>query len=408
MCSHSRDDVMSGIVLSHHHQPIYLESTESKNALNANVIKDARLSFLKRQWPKTCSRCQEQAARGVKPRAAWESERFSAFSHEDAQKITKPDGSIEQSFPKSLDVRFGNFCNLRCVMCFPAESSKWQRDYFEVFGEAIPDLLNYSADFVDQSSDFDWTKSSKDLEALIELSKEATHLHIGGGEPFINPRFRSYLRALIDMGRAAEIVIEVSTNLTVLPKSVIEQLGKFKQVRLCCSLDGIGLVNSQLRYPSKWESIVANLDQVDQLSEVFEVFTSTTLSLLNVEFYPEFLKWVEDKKFKNINKTFSGIGAYHWVHFPKWLSPSLLIENELDFLSQKLLNRMREAALSKKAEGRINKVLEDLKHIKKPVDKEQRNKFAKKFKLLSQNQKHEWESLFSFAAKVARATEREG
>ena len=35
--------------------------------------------------------------------------------------------------PSSLDIRFGNLCNQKCVMCSPIFSNLWYEEHFDYF-----------------------------------------------------------------------------------------------------------------------------------------------------------------------------------------------------------------------------------------------------------------------------------
>ena len=74
---------------------------------------------------------------GYRSRDEWETLRSSAegFTPEMAYANTNEDGTLKQSKILSVDLRVGHQCNLRCVMCFPGESTKWYKDYEEILGE---------------------------------------------------------------------------------------------------------------------------------------------------------------------------------------------------------------------------------------------------------------------------------
>ena len=57
-------------------------------------------------------------------------------SYEKAKALTKEDGSISnKDFPVTFfDIRFGNLCNLKCVMCSPTDSNQWYDDYNKIWG----------------------------------------------------------------------------------------------------------------------------------------------------------------------------------------------------------------------------------------------------------------------------------
>ena len=73
---------------------------------------------------------------GYRSRDEWETLRHQEFfTPEMAYANTKEDGTLKESKILSVDLRVGNQCNLRCVMCFPGESTRWYRDYKEILQE---------------------------------------------------------------------------------------------------------------------------------------------------------------------------------------------------------------------------------------------------------------------------------
>ena len=96
--------------------------------MNSEVFKNTRLSMLKDEIPSPCKRCYTEEKKGITSKRAIENKNYSNFTIGDAKKITNIDGSIDPKL-EFVELRLGNVCNVKCVTCNPASSSKWASDY---------------------------------------------------------------------------------------------------------------------------------------------------------------------------------------------------------------------------------------------------------------------------------------
>ena len=96
--------------------------------MNSEVFKNTRLSVLKDEIPSPCKRCYIEEKKGITSKRVIENKNYSNFTIGDAKKITNIDGSIDPKL-EFVELRLGNVCNVKCVTCYPASSSKWVPDY---------------------------------------------------------------------------------------------------------------------------------------------------------------------------------------------------------------------------------------------------------------------------------------
>ena len=87
-------------------------------ARNATLMKDMRRNMLNGVWSEECGRCRSEEESGLNSRRIYEQQQWD-YTQENARNDTNLDGSInvEQVPVKYYDLRFGNFCNLKCRMC---------------------------------------------------------------------------------------------------------------------------------------------------------------------------------------------------------------------------------------------------------------------------------------------------
>src|SRR6185436_5759319 len=73
----------------------------------------------------------------------------------------------------------------------------------------------------------------------------------------------------------------VSTNGTVFRKSLMQKLSRFQKVVLALSLDGVGPLNDYIRYPARWDVILANLSAMKRWTGI-ELRVDPTVQAYNV------------------------------------------------------------------------------------------------------------------------------
>ena len=235
--------------------------------------------------------------------------------------IKKVGNRLEQETIYSFDLRLGNLCNLGCVMCSPGASSFLDREWSQHGRENFSDQLRT----IDESSDpcvdeRGWYKDKKIIQNLKNDIRGVSKLWLVGGEPLLNPGNMEILESLKPKGKSLEV--EISSNITVLNKKMLELLSGHKTT-FKCSIDGIGSVLEYIRYPSKFAIVDKNFEELFQMDLRLEiVFSTQVLNILNIK---ETYFWLKEKcvKFsKPCNFAISNI-----VDFPEHLAIKNLPEN---------------------------------------------------------------------------------
>jgi hypothetical protein len=108
----------------------------------------------------------------------------------------------------------------------------------------------------------------------------------------LHPKFESLLDTIISTNRSNEIVLDVFTNASWVPKNrILSRLNKFKKVNINLSIDGLHAVNDYIRSPSEW-SIV---DQVTRIwlsqPDSFDIIWNPTFCIYNVSQSAEMIEW---------------------------------------------------------------------------------------------------------------------
>ena len=324
ICSHSQSGGNKNTLLKKDGRTLRID--DISEALNSDTLKDVRLKFLNNEWPEQCRRCKIEQESGKRSRNQWEATMYD-FTREDAINITLPDGTVTEQHVLSMDLRLGNKCNLQCVMCYPGESNQWYKIQEQITGSKVfmIDDVTYSTD---GHKHFEWCDQEEYYQLLTEHAKYVQKIKFGGGEPWLVKQHLTLLNNLLELGLAENIELEYSINVTIVPQEFLRTIDKFKFVKLCCSVDGYGEVNEAIRYPTKWSVIEKNLDFLDTAPPNTAIFTSTTVSILNIEHFVTWMQWLEGKQFKKINAdTFSGVVS-HPVMNPKYLNLRLMTDEQ--------------------------------------------------------------------------------
>ena len=315
-------------------------------ARNAQLMKDIRKNMLSSKWNAECGRCMQEEENNLTSRRQYERVQWK-FSIIDALKTTKPDGSIdvEKSPTQYYDLRFGNFCNLKCRMCGPSDSNAWFEDWIKLTGKSS--FNDTSGEITIEevngklcAADFDWPNSEMFWIQLERNIQNMEHVYFAGGEPMLIERHYEFLQKCIDSGYAKNIMLEYNTNGTTLPPRVVKLWTQFKEVRLGVSVDGMEQVLEYQRYPVKWNKVLKNLNTIDKLPNNIKAWLAFTVTAYNVEHMIEFMKWkIKESGFEKINSSsIKPILTHHVAHNPPHLNIRVLPDKYKDRITQKFEN----------------------------------------------------------------------
>jgi len=344
ICSHSQSGGNKNTLLQNDGEFLRIENIND-DVMNCDTLKEVRQKFINNEWPEQCRRCKIEQEAGKRSRNQWEATMYD-FDKNDARDITLVDGTITDQKIFSMDLRLGNKCNLQCVMCYPGESNKWYKIQEQITGskEFMIDHVMYDSS---GHKHFEWCDEKEYYDLLLEHAPHLQKIKFGGGEPWLVKNHMYFIEELIQRGYSDHIELEYSINMTFVPQDVLDTIENFKHVKLCCSVDGYGEVNEAIRHPTKWKVVSDNLDLLDLSPAHANVFTSTTVSILNIEHFVSWMEWLKHRNFNKINKdTYAGVVS-HPVMNPKYLNLRLMTDKQnkqmFDYLrSQSTDNHMIE------------------------------------------------------------------
>lgn len=405
MCSHSQSAGTGNTVLYHDGKPLRLEDLNKVDVLNIDTLKEVRKNFIDGKWPTQCKRCEVESASGGLSRDKWETKKHKGIlSREEALANTLLDGTIKNPRLRTYDLRVGHQCNLRCVMCFPGESSKWYKDYEEIMQKDVFRVDDKLYDLDIKKADFNWVRSEDQVDSLVKAAKYLHKIKFGGGEPLMIKHCHILVEKLVDAGYAENIELEYSNNLTIFPEKLWDLWKNFKKVVLCCSIDAYGEANNAIRYPCKWDVIERNLDMLDSTPNNMQIFTSTTISILSLEHFADLMLWIDSKKYNKINEGMK-FSANHPLYHDKCLNIAIMEEEDLYEITTAMKDKIRQSDASQKKFmiDWINFYENFYQNMRITEDIEiYRKQFADQFYRFAKNQNQDWDKIFPMGSKIAK------
>jgi hypothetical protein len=237
-------------------------------ATNINYVEIRKKMLAGDRLPAHCQTCYTLESRNILSARRQETvewaNRLNLTCVEDLQKIKSP---------VYYEIRPSNKCNLQCRMCGPGAS--------HLIGKEYKTLGLISKIPPDHRTDFD-------LVDFTNLKK----LYVAGGEPTIMPKFYQFLDRCISEQKV-DFEFLINTNGTKLSNKFKSQLKHFKNFQFIISLDGYGSLNHYIRWPSDWNTIIANMHYLK--NNKYKCATNITVSLYNVLGLFNLLEFLENQ-----------------------------------------------------------------------------------------------------------------
>jgi MoaA/NifB/PqqE/SkfB family radical SAM enzyme len=302
-----------------------LQTHSIEQVWNSSFMKQTRLQMLSQQYPPSCTKCYREEDNGIVSKRQWETvvwkERLDIDS---IVSRTTADGTLPVDIPY-FDLRLGNMCQLKCIMCSPHDSSSWIKEWKAQYPKyktiELKQDQGWNIDF-----DYTWYQKGEFLSSLRTQAHNIKELYFAGGEPLLIPEHYKILEFMVETGNAKNCVLRYNSNGLELPEKLFELWNHFKQVKFNFSVDDISHRNDYIRYPSKWENVVANLERLDDTPNNIIVNIACAVQLLNVSTVTELANWKISKNFKKINLPPYGAGIIgtHLVYLPDYLNVRVL------------------------------------------------------------------------------------
>jgi len=287
-----------------------IQSHTIKEYSQSKLIQEIKQDFAQNKWPAGCERCRIEEENSIKSKRNLDYSRWYDLYN---KYNLHNDGFITAS------VAFGNTCNLKCITCGPVASSRWQKEYQDLYGQNIVPYKFYKKDFVSE---------------FINSAPHMMHIDIPGGEPFLSgvAEQKDLLAHYIQTDQAKNMTLHYTTNATIFPELEWWDLWHhFKEVDLQLSIDGIGQRYEYLRYPAVWNDTVDNVKKYIHKEQEYaniKLSVSHTVSAYNIYYLDEFFSWCQE-----IRLPTPWLGKVHTpMHMRPGVWPNLVRDKIIDKL----------------------------------------------------------------------------
>jgi organic radical activating enzyme len=326
-------DYSVGLVKNEKGQPANFGNSLPEEAFNNEYMKSVRTTMLDGKIPASCKKCFDEEAQGIVSKRLWETATWRQEGVDEAELIaeTSADGTIPFKL-QYLDLRLGNTCNLKCLMCSPHDSSQWVGDHKKVFPLFQSNLIKKQMEWDRKEFNNKWHENPAFWDQIYEQIPNIKQLYFAGGEPLMIREHTLFLKEIIKRGYAKNISIRYNSNGVLVNDEIIEVWKHFKVVKYSCSLDGIGEQGHYIRYPLDWKTVEENLWRLENTPDNIMPRIACAVQILNIKHIPDFIKWKVNSKFKKLNMETTvegqtlggGLMSVHLVWIPTWLSLRVL------------------------------------------------------------------------------------
>lgn len=269
---------------------------------NSDALQELRDALKNGVKHPACSACWREDAVGKKSKRVRENERF--WNH--IERVME--AQREDLQPIFLDIKLGNLCNLKCRICAPHSSSKWIKEWIDVYKWDMVGTTAQEASApgseLNRRMIMNWFEyNPKFWDALEAWLPHIEKFEIYGGEPFLIERHFEMLRKSVENGWSKNQNVHYNSNGTILPVDAMENIfPHFKRVDIMLSIDGVGEQFEYQRYGAKWDEVERNMIALLNKFGPRDIQICLTVSNFNVYYLPDYLKY------------FHSVGIPVWVN----------------------------------------------------------------------------------------------
>lgn len=213
---------------------------------------------------KSCNVCYQKEAAGDESLRQLSNRSFAKYVNTDSIKYTE--------YPKSLDIRLSNLCNLKCRTCWHGSSSAW-------YGDAVKLGKSYGEKALIQTENVDSV-----LKQLDQYLPGVEEVYFAGGEPLLMDEHYHILSHL-DRLKRHNVRLHYSTNFTKLhygEHNLLDIWKRFKNLALVVSIDGIDEDFGYIRHGGRYGDVIANMRKVKSNVPQAKISISITVSIFNI------------------------------------------------------------------------------------------------------------------------------
>ena len=240
---------------------------------------------------------------------------------------TLEDGWVDETL-KSLELRLGNHCNLKCNMCWGYSSSRINSERLHLLQSKDKDMPSWLFDMW-YPSEYDiskinmmWHEDPKFLENFKKVASKLKRLYVTGGAPSIIEANTKIINHLIDIGNK-ECHVSFTTNLTTWNLDLYEKLEFFDRSEVQVSMDGYRKSQEYIRYGSDWRTVSDNFKKLIQLPDKVRIQVYNVFQIYNMFETYKLMKWMDSLSTSGVLKR--NVGFYSiLIDQPLYLRTNLM------------------------------------------------------------------------------------
>lgn len=292
ICCLANYDADFGMAVDDNDQVMNIATHTIEEAINSRTHREHRLEMSQNIKPRRCRNCYD-SEESTKTKEWGQSanrgrSKRQRVINDTAKKIpeyvtvdtaalhTNEDGSISNPKIVNLDLRFGNLCNQKCIMCSPQHSKLWYEDWAAIgyYGNSTYNrapmtykkgkyktypIVKDSHGKYQMEGTIPWWETKVWWDQFDKLAPQLRYIYFTGGEPLVVPAMQECLDKLIERGFSKDITLRYDTNLSVINNKVIEKWKYFKEILLCVSVDDVEERYNLIRFPGNFSKLKENI-----------------------------------------------------------------------------------------------------------------------------------------------------
>jgi len=262
----------------------------------SDFVKQLKKDFLDSKQPESCKDCWDLEDVGMR------SVRHNLMSSREHQTIN--DFNLEDEYDlEFIELRVSNLCNFSCSICNAESSTQLGKEITK-----FPKLLEHfwaDAGLVEISD--------SNHQEILSFMPKMQHLHLTGGEPMLIKQYYELLDLLISNGYSNKMLLQITTNGSVLNSNILNRFDQFKTTRIVVSIDAVNEKAEYQRYGTDWAVVKENCftyarrEDTNQHGNLFNLVINTAISAYTVLGFSELASFMAD--LYEINPTIHWMGS---------------------------------------------------------------------------------------------------
>lgn len=334
----------TGDILQQDGTPYNIKDFSIDEIVNSEYMNQIRSEFRNGNTPAGCKRCSEREHLGADSKRS-----LSRYKLKNIHGHVNWESDDCTENPKFLGGHIGNLCNLRCRICSPEYSSQIAAEEIKA-SDSDHDTNKIKAVLIDNN----WNKAQTTFWQEIKENNKIINFEFLGGEPLLLQENLDYMQHLIDTGKSDNCIFEFTTNGTQF-NEIFNQADKFKRLTVTVSIDNVGERFEYERKNAKWNNVEQNIQKFINSannSNSLNVGICVTVSVLNVLYLPEVVKWLDKQSITHY--------YYNILNYPVELSIDMLTPNAKKIV----LDKLTTCDISQEHKDKLSPIIQAVKQVR--------------------------------------------